>query len=205
MADRIPDRGFDGDNKFIESREETMRLRPWSFIFVILMVLCSMTQANAAPTRWRATLTVDSVDTGVQGISIGDQFNASFEVDASLFDLDPGVHEDRFVRFDLTISGVNWNESQLPVDRTIQFLLTPAGIGGFSFVITDTMPAHPDLTFSLPSSPAIWNVNDEVDLTGAPIFGGDFGGTYAITAVPIPSALLLSGVGVALVTRYRKH
>jgi len=182
-----------------------MRLKPWSFVVVVLLILFGITEVDAAPTRWRATLTVDSVETGVQDIGIGDQFVAAFEVDPSLLNLPPGVHDGKFVKFDLTIGDINWNESQIPVDRTFQFLISEFEIEGIYGTYTDTMPAHPDLTLYLPGSPAIWSVKDEMDLTGAPIFGGNFGGTYTITTVPVPSALLLSGVGVSLVTWYRKR
>ena len=152
-----------------------MRLKVLTPFVVVLMVLTSIVYVNAEPLMWRAELTVNDIEEGVTGISIGDQFIATFEVDPVLFEAPDGVQEGQFVSFNLTIGEVNWNESQ--PHRTPQFTLSPVGIEAFSVTLTDTMPTHPDLSFFLPQSPATWEVKDENDPTGMPIFGGNFGGT----------------------------
>jgi len=146
-----------------------------------LMILIGMAHADAEPLKWRADLTVDYIEEDVRGISIGDQFVATFEVDPSLFEAPDDVQDGRFVDFNLTIGEVNWNESQ--PHTTPQFMLSPGSIDALSVTLTDTMPAHPDLSLFLPQSPATWEVKDENDPTGIPIFGGDFGGTYTVTPV----------------------
>lgn len=78
-------------------------------------------------------------------MAIGDQFVGEFEVDPSLFELPDGVTEGRLVDFDLTIGTFNWNESQ--PHSSPQFLLSPRGIEAMSGIFTDTLPAHPDLSF----------------------------------------------------------
>ncbi len=150
-------------------------------LFTALMILTCIALAGAEQLRWRVNLTVDSIEGKVPGISIGDQFVAGFEVESSLFDLPDGLQDGRFVNFDLIIGEINWNESQ--PHSSPQFLLSPSGIDAFSVILTTTLPAHPDLSFFLPESPARWEVKDENDLTGKPIFGGDFGGTYTVKPI----------------------
>jgi hypothetical protein len=162
---------------------------------VLLIVFGMMCNADATTLSWRADLIVDSIDESVLGISIGDQFVATFEVEPLLFDKPDGVQEGRFVSFDLTIGGVNWNESQ-PYTPP-QFLLVSGGIGAISMTVSPTLSNHPDLSFFLPQSPATWEVKDEPDVAGRPIFGGNFGGTYSVSPVPIPAAIWLFTSGLA--------
>ena len=159
-----------------------MRPKLMTASVVALMILISMAHADAEQLRWRAYLTVDAIEGEVQDIAIGDQFVANFEVESSLLEMPDGVQDGRFITFDLTIGEVNWNESQ--PHSSPQFLLSSGGIDAFFVKLTDTLPAHPDLSFFLPESPASWKVKDENDLTGKPIFGGDFSGTYTVAPVP---------------------
>ncbi len=160
---------------------------------VLVVVLAGGGRLDAAPVRWFMDLTVDSITGDVPGISKGEVFTAAFEVEPSLFDEIDGLQFGKFVDFDLTIGKVNWNES-LP-HTTPQFLLSKGGIAGVAVVITDTMPVHPDLSLFLPGSPGTWSVKDEPDTSGQGIFGGNFGGTYALRPVPEPSTLALLGMG----------
>ncbi|MCD4720934.1 MAG: hypothetical protein K8S13_13915 [Desulfobacula sp.] len=159
-----------------------MRPKLMTSFVAALMILIGITLATAEQLRWRVDLTVDSIEDGIQGISIGDQFIAEFEVEPSLFGLPDGVQDGRFVNFDLTIGEVNWNEFQ--PHSSPQFLLSADGIAAVSCYLTVTIPAHPDLSFFLPASPAAWEVKDENDWAGVPIFGGDFGGTYTVRPIP---------------------
>ena len=173
-----------------------------TFLFAMILVFGMMCNADATPLKWRADLTVDSIEGSVLGISIGDQFVATFEVEPSLFDEPDGVQEGRIVSFDLTIGRVNWNESQ--IHTAPQFLLSRGGIVGISMAVSPTERNHPDLSFFLPQSPATWQVKDEPDLTGRPIYGGNFGGTYTVAPVPEPATMLLFGTGLAGLGVFRK-
>lgn len=158
-----------------------MRAKLMTTIVTVLMILIGIAQADAEQLRWRAYLTVDTIEGEVSGISVGDQFVANFEVDPSLLVMPDGVHYSRLVNFDLTIGEVNWNESQ--PHSSPQFLLLFGRIDALSVILTTTLPAHPDLSLFLPESPASWAVEDENDPTGKPVFGGDFRGTYFVVPV----------------------
>lgn len=183
-----------------------MKRQP-ALLLAMALFLIMTCNADAVPLKWRADLTVDFVEDSVSGISLGDQFSATFEVDASLFDNPEGIWESKFVSFDITIGGVNWNALQQ--HDPPKFLLGPDGLSAVATILTKTTPAHPDLYFFLPQSPNTWQVLDELDETGLPIFGGDFGGTYTVKPVPEPSTFLMLGavlVGLAvnrLKTKFR--
>jgi len=159
-----------------------MRSKLMTAFIAVLIIFIGAANACALSPRWRIDLTVDFIDGEILGIAIGDQFAAGFEVEPSLLEMPDGVQDSRFVSFDLTIGEVNWNESQ--PHSSPQFLLSSGGIDALSVIVTYTLPAHPDLALFLPESPATWEVKDENDPTGKPIFGGNFGGTYTITSIP---------------------
>ena len=139
-------------------------------------------------------LHVDFVEGSPAGIFVGSEFGGMFMVDESLLLMPDGVHESAFVTFDLTIGPVNWNESL--VVSPPQFSILGGMIAGVEVTITETLPAHPDLTLTLPLSLGTWRVDDEMDLSGQPIYGGNFGGTYTLAVVPEPSTLTLAALGL---------
>lgn len=158
-----------------------MRSKLMTAFITVLIILIGIAHAKAESVKWRIDLTVDSIDGEIPGIAIGDQFVARFEVEPSLLAMPDGIQGGRFINFDLTIGQVNWNESQ--PHSSPQFLLSSGGIDAMSGVYTVTLPAHPDLSLFLPESSATWEVKDENDPTGKPIFGGNFGGIYTIAPI----------------------
>ncbi len=158
-----------------------MRSNLLTAFVVALVILISISLAHAEVLKWRIDLTVDSIEGEIPGIAIGDQFVARFEVDSSILENPDGIQDGRFISFDLSIGEVNWNQSQSHV--TPQFLLSSGRIDAVSTIITYTVPTHPDFSSFLPESPASWEVKDENDMTGKPIFGGNFRGTYTVSPV----------------------
>ncbi len=158
-----------------------MRTKLMTALVTVLMILIGIVNANANNHIWQAHLTVDTLEGDVPGIAVGNQFVANFEVDPSLLEMPDGIQDGRFINFNLTIGEVNWNESQ--PHSSPQFLLSSGEIVAASVILTDTLPAHPDLSLFLPESPAAWKVKDENDASGKPIFGGNFEGTYVVTPV----------------------
>jgi hypothetical protein len=145
---------------------------------VALALLIGVRPVLAADHTEALHLVVDFVEGNPAGISVGNEIDGMFEADELILAEPDGVHEGRFVEFNLTIGPVVWNESQ--VTSPPEFLISGGLIEGVAVVITDTLPEHPNLTLTLPSSPGTWRVDDENDPTGQPIYGGNFGGTYTL-------------------------
>jgi hypothetical protein len=138
----------------------------------------------ASSHREALILHVDFVEGNPAGISVGDEFRGTFEADESVLLMPDGVHDGRFVDFELTIGPVNWNESHGTSTSPPQFLISGGALVGVEVSYTETLPAHPNLTTTQPSSPGTWRVDDEDDLIGQPIYGGNFGGTYTLEFIP---------------------
>ena len=142
----------------------------------------------ASSHREAVILQVGFVEGNPAGISVGDEFRGMFEADESILLQPDGVHVGRFVTFNLTIGPVNWNESH--VTSPPGFLISGGMLVGVAIVLTDTLPADPDLTLTLPLSPGTWRVDD--------FDGGNFGGTYTLEFIPEPAIPTLSAWGTLL-------
>ena len=178
--------GFGGNADTMGSEPQAPRSRD---LMIRLTCFCvaavfaiGVLPTQAADHREALTLRVDFVEGNPAGIGVGDEFRGMFEADESILLMPDGVHEGKFVEFNLTVGPVNWNESH--VTSPPEFLINNGMIVGVGMVLTDTMPAHPNLTLALPSSPGTWRVDDENDPTGQPIIGGNIGGTYTLEFIP---------------------
>jgi hypothetical protein len=148
---------------------------------------------------------------GVPGSIIGDDqvdfrvgVIATFTAPAGPFGGTPadGLYTPILEYFQVQIGDTTWDETMLtPGD--LEFQVAGGLVTGVGAVVTDTMPSHPDLLFSLPTSPGTWLAIDERDGTNL----GTLSGEYALrnsAVVPEPSAFLyglLLCTGLAV--RYR--
>ena len=87
---------------------------------------------------------------------------------------DDGIYTPDTEYFRVQIGDTSWDET-MP-SQGLQFQIQGGIITGVSVVITDTMPAHPDLEFMFPASPGKWVATD--DRNGDNV--GSINGSYAL-------------------------
>ena len=102
--------------------------------------------------------------------------------------------------FLLRIGDTTWDET---MPGTMQFQVVGGVVNGLNVAYTQTMPAHPDLSLALPTSPGTWGASDERDDRGN-VDLGTVTGTYAlrdgIVPEPMTACLLVLG-GLAVIRR----
>ena len=84
-----------------------------------------------------------------------------------------GLYDADFEYFGLQIGDTTWDQT---MPSAIQFQVVGGVVNGSTGIYTDTLPAHPDLSFALPASPGSWvaqDKRDDVDL-------GVITGTYSL-------------------------
>lgn len=74
---------------------------------------------------------------------------------------DDGLYSPVLEYFRVQIGDTSWDET-MPATELV-FQLQRGSVIGLQGTLTDTMPAHPDLEFLLPTSPGLWIAIDERD------------------------------------------
>ena len=112
---------------------------------------------------------------------------------------DDGLYGVRLQYFRLRICDTMWDET-MPGD--IQFQLKDGLVTGASARLTDTMPAHPDMSLMLPASPGTWEALDQ----RGDVNHGTIAGTYSLrdgVVVPEPTTICLLALGALAARRKR--
>ncbi len=144
------------------------------------------------------------------GDAVGQTFRAALAAiscDGSVFPSD-GRACVEVTTFFLKIGDTAWDETMKPAGQPLIFTLLfgDGSVKGLAGEITPYNPAHPDLFFFLPTSPGTWEAYDIRTIidpeTGREIVvdRGLISGTYtpSLSVVPLPGALSLFALGLAL-------
>lgn len=111
---------------------------------------------------------------------------------------DDGLYDASFDYFRLRIGDTMWDET-MPGD--LQFQVVGGLVRGVRALITDTMPAHPDLSFELPTSPGTWKALDERD----GVNHGTITGIYVLRDGVVPEPAGLGLIGLALAAKRKRR
>ena len=136
----------------------------------------NMTSLEISPTGDAMPFAVDSTIVGDNIIDFRSGIIAKFTAPDNTGGgiPDDGTYTAEIEYFQVQIGDTGWDET-MPT-QNLEFQIQGGLVTGVRAVITETMPAHPDLEFNFPASPGAWIATDERD--GDNI--GTISGSYAL-------------------------